>query len=313
MMDRNSEDIATEPRRKSAPFGSGGRFLWLQALLLVLTFFSTSVFGLALKRSFDGGHQLSESDWLFGFQQLFAGHPMLLDGLAYSIPLLLILLAHEMGHYFLCRYWKVDATLPFFGPSPSLLGTVGAFIWIRSPIYRRRALFDIGIFGPLTGFVVLIPFLVAGIWQSKVCANVQPGHGFVFGTPMLVALLEKLRFSGVPSSNVCLHPMAMGAWAGLLATSINLLPVGQLDGGHIVYAVFGERAHQFISWISIVGLGIGGLVYWPWWIWAIAMFFFRRHPLIHDEEPVGPGRQALSLVALALLILSFSIVPVQAG
>ncbi len=232
-------------------------------------------------------------------------------GLIYSIPLLLILLAHEFGHYVTCRRWRVDATLPYFGPSPTLLGTIGAFIWIRSPIYRRKSLFDIGVSGPIAGFIVLLPFLIAGVSMSRVVHGVHAFGPFVFGTPLLMRVVEWIRFPGVPPADICLHPMAMAAWAGLLATAINLLPVGQLDGGHILYAVFGERGHHIGSRILVFLLALAGFLYWPWWVWAAAMFFFRRHPLIYDHEPLGERRLMIAFAAILLFLVSISIVPVR--
>lgn len=289
----------------------GHRYWWLNLILLALTFCSTTIFGFALEQSFQSGRSLDESAWLLGWQLLTRRDPRLWSGTIYSAPLLLILLAHEFGHYGLCRRWKIAATLPFFGPSPTLLGTIGAFIWIRSPIYRRRALFDVGVSGPLLGFLVLLPFLVVGIWNSKVCPGMDHVNEFSFGTPLLMRVLERVRFPGVPPHWICLHPTAMAAWAGLLATAINLLPVGQLDGGHIIYAVFGEKGHRIISLVVIGVLALGGVLYWPWVIWAIALFFVRRHPLIHDAEKLGPWRRTLAAAAVLLLILSLSVVPVR--
>lgn len=286
---------------------------WLHVALLCLTLLSTTVFGYALDRSFRLGTGLNDEFVVTGYRLLFHADARLLTGCAYSIPLILILLAHELGHYITCRRWGVSATLPFFGPSPTLLGTVGAFIWVKSPIYRTRSLFDIGISGPIAGFAVALPFLVAGVRLSTACPGGQRSASFVFGTPWLLHLLESLHFPGVPSSDLCLHPLAMAAWAGLLATAINLLPVGQLDGGHIVYALFGKTIHALFSWGVILSLAIGGLFYWPWWIWAVAMFFFRRHPLIFDSQPLGIRRRLIALIGLSLFVLSFSPIPVRVG
>ncbi len=314
MLERTSAESVVDPGQyQNSSTWDGMRHWWLSLTLLILTFLSTTVFGFALHNSFVAGRGLGEADWVLGFRLLCAGNRLVCSGISYSIPLLLILLAHELGHYGMCRRWDVNATLPFFGPSPTLLGTVGAFIWIRSPIYRRRALFDIGISGPLLGFSMLVPFLVVGIWNSKVCPGYQAHSEFSFGTPVVFRVLESIRFPGIVPANICLHPMAMAAWAGLLATAINLLPVGQLDGGHIVYAVLGERGHRRVSWAVVVLLALGGLLYWPWWIWAVAMLFFRRHPLLHNPEPIGRTRQLVSLSAILLLLLSFSVVPVRTG
>ncbi|MFL6446658.1 MAG: site-2 protease family protein [Bryobacteraceae bacterium] len=286
---------------------------WLHISLLCLTLLSTTVFGYALHQSFRMGTGLNDEFVVSGYGLLFHGDSRLLTGCAYAVPLILILLAHELGHYITCRRWGVSATLPFFGPSPTLLGTIGAFIWVKSPIYRIRSLFDIGISGPIAGFAVTLPFLITGVGLSRSCPGGQANASFVFGTPWLLRIVESARFPGVHPSDICLHPVAMAAWAGLLATAINLLPVGQLDGGHIVYALFGKAIHTLFSWGVILGLAIGGLFYWPWWVWAGAMFFFRRHPLIFDSQPLGPRRQLIALVGLLLFVLSFSPVPVRVG
>ncbi len=292
------------------PRGGGREKPWLHALLFVVTLFTTTVFGFALAASFSLGRALNEDFIADGYMRLVHGGNIW-TGLVYSIPLLLILLAHELGHYATCRRWNVDASLPYFGPSPTLLGTVGAFIRIRSPIYSRRSLFDIGVSGPLAGFTLLLPFLLAGVLMSRVVPGVQAQGPFAFGTPLLLRAVEEMRFPGVSAADISLHPMAMAAWAGLLATAINLLPVGQLDGGHIAYAVLGARAHRILSLVLVGGLAVCGLVYWPWWLWAIVMFFFRRHPLIYDEESIGPRRRALAVAALLLLAVSLCIVPVR--
>lgn len=286
---------------------------WLHILLLGLTFVSTTVFGYALDRSFRMGTGLKDEFVISGYGLLFHGDTRVLAGCSYALPLILILLAHELGHYVTCRRWGVSATLPFFAPSPTLLGTVGAFIWVRSPIYRTRSLFDIGISGPIAGFAVALPFLLAGVGLSQACPGGQASASFIFGTPWLLHLFEAARFPGLPASDICLHPVAIAAWAGLLATAINLLPVGQLDGGHIVYALFGKTVHALFSWGVILSLAVGGIFYWPWWVWAVAMFFFRRHPLIVDSQPLGTGRRLIALVGLSLFVLSFSPIPVRVG
>jgi membrane-associated protease RseP (regulator of RpoE activity) len=286
---------------------------WLNAVLILLTLASTTVFGFAADLSFRQGRGLDDEDILNGYRLLFHGSSEVWTGLAYSLPLLLILLFHEFGHCFLCRRWSVRATLPYFAPSPTLLGTLGAFISIRSPIYRRRALFDIGISGPIAGFAALTPFLLAGVWKSRVCPGAGTHGVFSFGAPALLRLAEAWRFPGVASHNICLHPMAIAAWAGLLATAINLLPVGQLDGGHILYATWGARGHALLSRVTVGLLALAGFFYWPWCIWAIGMFFLRRHPLTYDAEPLGRLRWFLAAVAVLLFLLSFSIVPVRLG
>jgi membrane-associated protease RseP (regulator of RpoE activity) len=286
--------------------------LWLHLLLFLLTLLTTTVFGFALTESFRAGIAFN-LDWLFdGYVRLAHLDPRLLDGLWFSGPLLLILLAHEFGHYLACHGWKVDASLPFFLPSPLLLGTFGAFIRIRAPIYTRRSLFDIGASGPFAGFVVLLPFLAAGIRLSHLSHFGVTPDTISFGTPLLLRVAEWLHFGRADPADIQLHPMAMAAWAGLLATSMNLLPMGQLDGGHILYAALGERYHRIIALAAIAGLVLLGFAYRAWWIWAVVMFLFgRRHPLVYDQTPLRGWRVALSVAAFVLLILSLAVVPVS--
>ncbi len=284
---------------------------WLHLLLFVLTLCTTTTFGYGLAHSYAFGRGLDEQAIAQGYAQLWHGGAAWWAGLIYSIPLLLILLAHEFGHYFACRRWGVEATLPYFGPSPTLLGTVGAIILIRSPICSRKSLLDIGASGPIAGFVVLIPALIAGVWLSRVVPGIQASGPFAFGMPPLMRALEWLRFPGISSANVCLHPMAVAAWAGLLTTAMNLLPAGQLDGGHIVYALFGERAHRIATRVSAGVLVLLGFWYWPWWIGAVVVFLVRRHPLIYDKEPLGSRRSAVGLIAFLLFVLSIAIVPLE--
>lgn len=289
------------------------RTWWINLLLFVLTLFSTTLFGAALSDSFARGQGLDEHGLAKAYTWLVHFDSQLIPGLAYSLPLLAILLAHEFGHYFKCLQWNVQATLPYFGPSPTLLGTVGAFIWIRSPIYNRRSLFDIGVWGPICGFALLLPFLFAGILLSRVCPGVSERSLITFGTPLIMTLMERWRFPGIPSSDICLHPMAVASWAGLLATSVNLLPVGQLDGGHILYGLLGRRWHKVVSSLTIGALMAAAFFYWPWGVWAIALFFLRRHPSIYDDRPLDNGRRAIGIVAAILFGLSFAPVPIRVG
>jgi membrane-associated protease RseP (regulator of RpoE activity) len=285
---------------------------WLNLLLFVLTFLTTTIFGFALTRAFSTGEPLDVSMVFAGYARLTRGDTHLWTGLQFSVPLLLILLAHEFGHYFDCWRWNVDGSLPYFLPSPTLFGTCGAFIRIRSPIYSRQALFDIGVSGPIAGFVMLIPFLVLGVSLSHIVPAAAHQTRFVFGTPLALRALEALRFPHVPAVYVSLHPVAVAAWAGLLATAINLLPMGQLDGGHILYAVLGERWHRYVTLAFIAVLVVLGFFYWAWWVWAALLFLFgRRHPLVYDQTPLSRGRVWLSAAALVMFLLSFSLVPVS--
>ncbi|MGH9883182.1 MAG: site-2 protease family protein, partial [Pyrinomonadaceae bacterium] len=197
-------------------------------------------------------------------QTLFAiQHPQILSqGLIFSATLLAILMAHEMGHYIACRRSGVDATLPFFIPAPPLFlaGTFGAFIKIKSPIPSRRALLDIGLAGPLAGFVVAVPIAVIGVLILQPATHV-PDHALIFNEPLLLRLIA--RGAGIDLANTVVNPYYMSAWIGLLVTSLNLMPVGQLDGGHGTFAVFGERAHKLIGRVAFVTMAaLAGLGFW---------------------------------------------------
>ena len=285
---------------------------WVHLLLFSLTVVTTTVFGFAVVQSFMAGRGL-DLDWLLdGYIRVSRMDPIVWSGLYFSGPLLLMLLAHEFGHYLTCLRWRVKASLPYFLPSPLLLGTFGAFIRIRSPIYTRKSLFDIGVSGPLAGFAVVVPCLFIGTGLSRVVRGIGVRSALSFGTPIIMRLAERIWFGSIPARDIALHPLAMAAWAGLLATAMNLLPIGQLDGGHILYAALGERWHHTVSLVFIGVLVLLGFVYHPWWAWAALMFLFgRRHPLVYDETPLPRRRMIIAAVAFVLLVLSLSVVPVS--
>src|SRR5260370_14547984 len=219
-------------RRKSA------HRYWLHIGLLLATLLTTSIVGSRMQRDFQanlpplGVEELWDA-FVNGWRQPAA----LLEGLPFSLTLLVILLAHEFGHFFTCVNYRLDASLPYFLPAPVLTGTFGAFIRIRSPIYFRRALFDVAVGGPLAGFVFLLPPLALALAHSKVIPGIANEGSFRYGVPPLLWLLAKLIFPRVGRAGIYLHPVARPAWIRLLAAAWNLLPIGQLDGGHIAYAV----------------------------------------------------------------------------
>jgi membrane-associated protease RseP (regulator of RpoE activity) len=237
---------------------------------------------------------------------------VLMTGVTFSVCLLSILFAHEMGHYLACRYYKVDATLPYFIPAPPLVGagTFGAFIKIRSQIPSRRSLFDIGLAGPLAGFVVALPISIVGILtMSPATAH---GSGIYFNDPLLFRILARLM--GVRlDPNSPTNPYYMAAWIGLLVTSLNLMPVGQLDGGHGTFAVFGQRAHRIIgrfAFIITAMLAILGF----WWHGSPSGFLYTillgimlrvKHPQPPAMEPLGNKRIAIAIVTLIVFALCF--------
>ena len=285
---------------------------WLHALLLVATLLSTTVVGAGLARSFAASRPFDFEGDLQGYVRMWQDPSYLLAGLPFSLTLLTILLAHEFGHFLTARYYLVDASLPYFIPAPTLIGTLGAFIRIRSPILSKRALFDIGIAGPLAGFVALLSPLIAGVALSKVVPGIGQSGDLVFGTPLAVRMIEWIRFPGVPMTDIYLHPVARAAWVGLLATALNLLPIGQLDGGHIVYAFLGERTKYLSRLFLFILVLMGIFATYSWLVWAALLFFFNmRHPAIVDPNPLGGFRARLAVTALAVFILSFTVAPVH--
>lgn len=251
-----------------------------------------------------------EHDYLV-FVEVLRNPSFLLRGLPYSCTLLAILLAHEMGHYLACVYYRIRASLPYFIPVPIGIGTFGAFIRFHSAVKSRRELFDVGIAGPLAGFLFVIPAAGIGMSLSKAVPGIGAHGDIMFGTPMLIRMLELFLFPGVPAEDIYLHPVARGAWVGLLATALNLLPVGQLDGGHLAYARFG-RLHRYIALATIAALAMLGFIHWPWWVWsAILLIVGRSHFLVFDESPLGRGRTILLALAVLIFALSFIPAPVQ--
>ena len=296
----------------AAPEAFARQRYWLHILLFALTLVTSTVVGAAMQHDFESNLPL-DLEHSFSLYATFWQHPAgLLQGLPFSLTLLAILLAHEFGHYFAASYHGVDASLPYFLPSP-FMGTFGAFIRVRSPIYSKRALFDIGVSGPLAGFVFLLPALSVGLAFSKVIPGIEHQGSLHFGVPGLEWLLERLIFPGAASGDIYLHPVARAAWVGMFATALNLLPIGQLDGGHIVYSLF-PRRHRTISTVLCVLLVPLGKFWLGWLIWGVVLFFLgRRHPGIYDYTDLGAGRRKLAWIALAVFILCFTFVPIGDG
>jgi len=240
------------------------------------------------------------------------------NGFWYSAAILGILGAHEMGHYIACRYYRVDASLPYFLPAPFLLtGTLGAFIRIRQPIPNKRELFDIGIAGPIAGFLVAIPVLILGVSLSRV-VRIPPGfQGLELGEPLLLKGLMWLTFGSPPNGySVNLHPTAFAGWFGLLATALNLFPLGQLDGGHISYAVLGRRSTQvtYATLVCLIGLSFVSSSWIVWTVLTAGMLFSfgPRHPRTYDEDmPLDAGRKWLAVFAVLMFVLCFTPAPIS--
>jgi membrane-associated protease RseP (regulator of RpoE activity) len=231
-------------------------------------------------------------------------------GLAYSFAIMTILLAHEMGHYLMSRRYGVPATLPYFIPFPlSPFGTFGAVIKMKGVIVDKKALFDIGIAGPLSGFIVAIPFIVIGIKLSTVQFISKDPAFLELGDPLIFKILQRVLVGDIPAGyDLVLHPFGYAGWVGLFVTALNLLPVGQLDGGHVIYAVFGRKS-KWIFAASILLLALLAIFYNPGWLALVILLiiFGMRHPEPYDTETELDGRRKLmALVLLAVFLLSFT-------
>jgi membrane-associated protease RseP (regulator of RpoE activity) len=294
---------------------------WLHILLLLLTFFTTTVVGAHIEWNFLHGWpafaMYDNADFFPVIWALRGGH--LLLGIPFSLTLMLILLAHEMGHYLYCVKYRVSATLPYFIPFPTLFGTMGAFIRIQSPLRLRNILFDIGIAGPIAGFAVALPVLIFSLGLSRVVPlGAAPGD-IQLGYPLIFVLVRKLLMVtghaagivGVPLARLYLHPVAIAAWVGMFATSLNLLPGGQLDGGHIIFAV-SPRAHKKISNATILALIPLAFFFWTGWLISAVLLRLSgmRHPGVSEWPEITSGRRWLALAALLMLVLTFAPVPV---
>ena len=285
--------------------------VWKHVLLLALTIATTTLAGV--------GHYLSfQSD--FVGRALTMSPAMVLRGLWYSGTILAILGCHELGHYFACRYYDVDASLPFFIPVPFLLtGTMGAFIRIREPIRTKPMLFDIGIAGPIAGFAVAVPALFIGMAMSRVgpAPSEMPPGSATLGQPLLFQLVSWVIWGNAPDNYMLnMHPVAFAAWFGLLATALNLFPIGQLDGGHISYAVLGRRS----TYVTLATLGVAIILTYfstSWLVWTVLMVamlvaFGPSHPRTFDEDvPLDRSRLILAIVALLMFVLCFTPAPIE--
>ena len=283
----------------------------LNVVLFILTMLTTTTAG-----AYMNGEEVP-------FLHPFLAVAALRSGLLFSVPLMAILFAHEMGHYVTSRYHGVPTSLPYFIPAPPffITGTFGAFIRMKAMPRTRRMMFDIGAAGPWAGVLVAIPALIIGLRLSDVTPLDKSGGGLEFGSSLLFLGLTHLVLGADPSTvNVNLNPIAVAGWFGLLVTSLNLLPVGQLDGGHVVYALF-PRRHRTISTLFVISsilmlvvpLALGHNPWWGWLLWAVLLIALGLgHPSTVDRDtPLDPGRAIAAWLTVALFIVTFSPVPLS--
>jgi hypothetical protein len=294
------------------------RRYWLHILLLLLTLMTTLVVGARLQYNFMHDLPAFTTDSfalpLFPVRWILQNPTRLEMGIPFSLTLLGILLAHEFGHFILAERNGVYATLPYFVPAPTLIGTFGALIRIKSPIRSRKALFDIGIAGPIAGFLVALPVLMWGLALSKPMPPDVSQNALEFGYPLIFSLfhhwLAPLAHSHAPLSALYLHPVGIAAWVGMFATALNLMPGGQFDGGHIIYAV-APRAHKWVTRTTIGVLIPLGVFFWMGWlVWAgILAFTGMRHPNVPQWPDIGPERRWLALAAALMLGMTLVLAP----
>jgi membrane-associated protease RseP (regulator of RpoE activity) len=289
-----------------------------RSLIIALTMFVATVFTtLAVGAQFAADYA---SNRAFGFEDIFQPYTafwhqpsVLLRGIPFSFTLLGILLAHELGHYFACRYYGIVATYPYFVPAPTLIGTLGAFIRIRSPIINRRALFDVGLSGPVVGFVFAVPALAVAIYYSKLVPGAQVHASAIFGDPLLSQMLTAILRPGVHAADILLHPVGRAAWVGMLVTALNLLPAGQLDGGHILYSLSSQK-HRVISLgVAVSLIPMGKFLWEGWYVWAglLLLLSFRHPPLIDPWEPLDRKRWVWAAIAVVIFVLCFMPTPIS--
>lgn len=284
------------------------RSLFLAIGLFLLTLVTSLAAGTHFAAAYANDQAASFDVFLQTFPSVYHHPALLLSGLPFAITLLAILMAHELGHFFACRHHHIRVTYPFFIPAPTLIGTFGAFILIRSPIRSSRALFDVGASGPVVGFLAALPALAFGVLHAKVIHGLASdgNSDLVFGVPLVLRMMAVVLQPNAHVSDLLLHPVGRAAWVGLFATVLNLLPVGQLDGGHILRSV-NTRLHYWVTLLLPAPLILLGFKWQGWWLWAsilIALRFFRMAP-IYDATPLDPNRRFGGVIALLIFVLCF--------
>ena len=272
------------------------KFPYLNILLFVLTFASTLIVG-AMHEGVD----------------IVAEPLKIYKGLPFSAALLLILLSHEFSHYIASKKHGIEASLPYFIPAPTLFGTFGAVIRMKAPITTKNALIDIGASGPIAGFVISVIASIIGLSFSKVMPTPDTANFISLGDSLLFKGLSRVILGSVPDNyDVFLHPVALAGWIGFFVTSLNLIPIGQLDGGHILYALLGEK-HAIVSKVLVGLMFIMGLLLWEGWIvWGVLLIVlgFKHPPIVYTWAPLDPRRKVIGWISLAIFVLTFTPVPI---
>jgi membrane-associated protease RseP (regulator of RpoE activity) len=288
------------------------RSLAISISLFILTLISTLAVGAQFASSYAAGRSPDFDDFFSTYGTLLAHPQLLLAGVPFAFTLIGILLAHELGHFFACRYYGISASYPYFIPAPTLIGTMGAFIRIRSPIYNRKALFDVGLAGPVVGFLFAIPALAIAVFYSRVVPSSEAHASIVFGQPLALQLLAAGLRPAVRAGDLLLHPVGRAAWVGLFATALNLLPGGQLDGGHILYAAASKYHRRITLGVALLLIPLG-LFFWRGWVlWSVILLAlgFRHPPLLNQWEPLDRKRLIWTGIAVVMFILCFMPMPV---
>lgn len=287
---------------------------WLHILLFLMTVATTTWAGAYFAPNLNPDMFRDQVGGLTPEQRTF----LLWNGFTlFALPLMSILFAHEMGHYLMCRHYGIDASPPFFLPLPPIVsfsGTLGAFIRIREPFRNKKELFDVGVGGPIAGFVVALPVVIWGVLGTRPHTEPAELGSTVFGYPLLITVVQKL-FRGwtFTSYEVYEHPMLMAGWFGLLLTAINLLPLGQLDGGHATYAVLGRR-HRSVAWAMLAILFVAGFRSPGWWVLGVVFLILvglRHAPVLDEATPLDGRRKLVALGVLAIFLLCLAPNPID--
>jgi membrane-associated protease RseP (regulator of RpoE activity) len=291
------------------PLSPSRKSLALAGVLFLLTLCTCLVAGAQFSVAFAHNESVSVDEFVRAFKLLYQHPAALLSGLPFAVTLLTILLAHELGHFFACRHHHIRTSYPFFVPAPTLIGTFGAFILLRSPIRSTRALFDVGASGPFVGFLFAIPALVYGVLNARIVPGLaDPANSdVVFGVPLILQIFARVFHPNTSVDSLLLHPVGRAAWVGLFATSLNLLPAGQLDGGHILRSL-SARTHRLIStFLPALLLFLGFFRHWTgWYIWAGLLFGLR----FLRDTPLDPDRRFAAFLALLIFLLCFMPAPI---